>query len=94
VAGYHLSEDAHADLVGIALYIVERGATGRKRLYIGRLYEGFAALAEDPALGRACDDVRACLRRVQEVASVGGGAPVAASALRRSASPADRLERF
>jgi toxin ParE1/3/4 len=66
VAGYYLSEEAHADLVGIALYTAERWGDRQEEIYIGRLYERFAALAENPTVGRACDDVRPGLRRVQE----------------------------
>jgi toxin ParE1/3/4 len=66
VAGYRLTQEAHADLVGIALYTAERWGDRQEEIYIARLYQRFAALAENPTLGRVCDDVRPGLQRVQE----------------------------
>lgn len=66
MAGYRLTEEAHADLVDIALYTAERWGDKQEGIYIGRLYSRFAALAENPALGKACDDIRPGLRRARE----------------------------
>lgn len=66
MAGYRLTQEAHADLVGIALYTAERWGDRQEEIYIARLYERFAALAENPTLGRACDDVRPGLQRIQK----------------------------
>lgn len=80
MAGYRLTAEAHADLVEIAIYTAERWGDRQEEIYVGRLYERFAALAEDPALGKTCGDIRPGLRRVREGSHVvffertGGGA--------------------
>jgi len=40
VAGYYLSEEAHADLVGIAVYTAERWGDGRRRSTSGGCTNG------------------------------------------------------
>jgi len=66
MAGYRLTVEAHSDLVEIALYTQDRWGERQEEAYISQLYDRFAALSDNPLLGRPCDDVRPGLRRVEE----------------------------
>jgi toxin ParE1/3/4 len=64
VAGYYLTDEAHADLVDIADHTFERWGEQQEEKYIGELYRRFAEVAANINLGRACDELRNGLRRI------------------------------
>jgi toxin ParE1/3/4 len=56
---------ARSDLVGIGTYTLRTWGERQAERYIGDLHERCRMLADNPALGRACDDVRPALRRLE-----------------------------
>jgi toxin ParE1/3/4 len=65
VARFRLSRRAEEDLLGIGAYTLRTWGERQTSHYIGNLEECCRMLAGNPALGRACDDVRAGLRRME-----------------------------
>jgi toxin ParE1/3/4 len=57
---------AEADLTRIAEYTLETWGETQKLRYVRALRELCRQLAENPMLGRACDDIRPGLRRMKE----------------------------
>ncbi len=53
-----LSKKAKDDLLGIARYTEQTWGRKQRLLYLKRLDSMFYTLAENPALGRPCDDIR------------------------------------
>jgi toxin ParE1/3/4 len=64
VAGYYLTEEAHADLVDIADRTFERWGEQQEEKYIGELYSRFSDVTANVNLGRTCDELRSGLRRI------------------------------
>lgn len=56
---YRLSRLAQADLSAIWTYSAEQWGVGQADIYIRGLQRTIAAVAANPRLGRACDDIRA-----------------------------------
>jgi len=65
VATYRFSRRAEADLVEIAGYTLEQWGENQTLRYIEDLEVFCQRLADRPELGRACDDVRPGLRRME-----------------------------
>ena len=63
--GYTLSRLAVRDLNEIANYTCERWGAAQAIEYVEGLRALCRKLAETPAIGRECDDVRAGLRRME-----------------------------
>jgi len=55
---FKITNKAREDLIGIARYTEATGGRDQRKLYLKRLDSSFYALAENPALGRKCDDIR------------------------------------
>ena len=66
MALFRLSRRAEADLVAIGAYTLRTWGEKRAARYIGELEDCCRSLARNPALGRACDDVRPGLRRMEQ----------------------------
>jgi toxin ParE1/3/4 len=65
VAAFRFSRRAEADLLSIGNYTFRTWGQAQTALYLREL-EGFCqTLADNPALGRACDDIRPGLRRME-----------------------------
>lgn len=58
-----VSPRAQADIDDIWEYTVRRWGERQAEAYIGLIKEGVDAIAENPAVGRPCDDVRPGYRR-------------------------------
>lgn len=54
---------AKSDIAEIWLYSVEKWGEGQAEAYLRQIEKIAVAVAEDPKLGRACDDVRAGYRK-------------------------------
>jgi toxin ParE1/3/4 len=65
VAVFRFSRRAEADLLGIAKYTLRTWGKAQTARYIGDLEVFCQTLADNPALGRPCDDVRPGLRRME-----------------------------
>jgi toxin ParE1/3/4 len=65
VAAFRLSRRAEADLLAIGAYTLRTWGDDQSIRYIDDLEACCRMLADNPALGRACDDVRADLRRME-----------------------------
>jgi toxin ParE1/3/4 len=65
VATFRFSGRAEADLLGIGAYTLRTWGADQTIRYIGDLETCCQMLADDPALGRPCGDVRAGLRRME-----------------------------
>jgi toxin ParE1/3/4 len=63
--GFRFSRRAEADLLGIADYTLRTWGEVHAVRYIGNLEVCCQTLADNPALGRPCDDVRPGLRRLE-----------------------------
>ena len=63
VAKYRLSKEAEEDLLGIADYGDEHFGLAQSDRYRDQLKQRFAALAEQPYLYQAVDEIRAGYRR-------------------------------
>ena len=59
------SRRAYSDLLEIAKDTLERWGQEQAILYIGALEHCCRLLAQNPALGRSCDDIRPGLRRME-----------------------------
>ena len=65
MSGFHLSRRAETDLIEIARYTLETWGEDQAVRYIDELEACCHRLSENPALGRACDQVRPGLRRIE-----------------------------
>jgi toxin ParE1/3/4 len=65
VAAFRFSRRAEADLLGIANYTLRTWGRAQTTRYLGELEALLKTLANKPALGRACDDIRPGLRRIE-----------------------------
>jgi len=65
MADFRFSRRAEADLLSIAAYTLRTWGENQTILYIDGLEACCQTLADNPALGRACDDVRPGLRRME-----------------------------
>jgi toxin ParE1/3/4 len=63
VAKFRFSRRAEADLRSIADYTLRESGKAQTTRYIDELEDCCQMLADNPALGRVCDDVRPGLRR-------------------------------
>lgn len=65
MAIYRLTPQAEEDLSGIAAYTLRTWGEAQALWYIGEIEECCRRLADNPALGRGCDDIRPGLRRME-----------------------------
>lgn len=65
MAAFRFSRRAEADLLSIGAYTLRTWGKDQAAYYIDDLEECCRMLAENPALGRSCDDVRPGLRRME-----------------------------
>jgi toxin ParE1/3/4 len=65
VPAFRFSRRAEADLLSIGMYTLRTWGKAQAARYIGALERCCHALAHNPELGRACDDVRPGLRRLE-----------------------------
>ena len=65
MAAFRFSRRAEADLLGIGDYTLRTWGRAQAARYIGELEVCCQMLADNPALGRPCDDVRPGLRRLE-----------------------------
>ncbi len=65
MAHCRFSRRAEADLSGIGTYTLRTWGKAQAIRYLIELEECCQMLAENPALGRSCDDVRPGLRRME-----------------------------
>jgi len=63
MSAYVLRERAEVDLADIWSFSAERWSSGQADRYYQDLVAAFVRLAAEPALGRACDDIREGYRR-------------------------------
>ncbi|MGD0367053.1 MAG: type II toxin-antitoxin system RelE/ParE family toxin [Acidobacteriaceae bacterium] len=66
MAALSLSPQARADLVDIGAYSLRTWGEARTIRYLNQLEDAMERLAGNPMLGRACDEIRPGLRRMQE----------------------------
>jgi toxin ParE1/3/4 len=60
-----ISAEAEIDIDGIVVYTINEWGWRQANRYLAKLEEAFDLLARNPSLGRACDSVRAGLRRFE-----------------------------
>jgi toxin ParE1/3/4 len=65
VAAFRFSRRAEADLLSIAAYTLRTWGKAQAARYIRELEVCCQTLADNPALGRLCEDVRPGLRRLE-----------------------------
>jgi toxin ParE1/3/4 len=65
VAGFTLSRLAETDLEGVAEYTLQRWGEAQAEKYLSEMETCCRMLASNPQLGRACDDIRPGLRRIE-----------------------------
>jgi toxin ParE1/3/4 len=65
VAAFRFSPRAEADLLSIGRYTLRTWGKAQATRYIGELEVCCQTLADNPALGRLCDNVRPGLRRLE-----------------------------
>ena len=65
MARFRLTRRAESDLMEIASYTLERWGEDQTIRYIDDLEACCQQLADNPGLGRACDDIRPELRRME-----------------------------
>lgn len=65
MALFRFSRRAEADLLSIGAYTLRTWGEDQAVRYIGDLEACCQMLADNPALGRSCDDVRPGLRRLE-----------------------------
>ena len=63
---FHLTAQAKEDLRNIGLYTQETWGRIQRNKYLAALDKCFHRLAETPALGRSCDEVREGYRKLYE----------------------------
>ena len=62
---FRFSRRAQADLLGIGRYTLRAWGRTQAARYLGELEVFCQTLADNPALGRPCDDIRPGLRRME-----------------------------
>ena len=60
---FDLTRSARADLKSIARYTQERWGVRQRNTYLKEVDQVFRALAKNPSMGRACDDIREGYRK-------------------------------
>ena len=65
MAAFRFSRRAEADLLSVGRYTVRTWGKAQTARYLGELQACCRTLADNPALGRACDDIRSGLRRME-----------------------------
>jgi len=60
---FDLTRSAQADLKSIARYTQERWGVRQRNTYLKEVDQVFHALAKNPLMGRACDDIREGYRK-------------------------------
>ena len=55
---FDLTRAARADLKSIARFTQERWGLHRRNAYLKQMDRAFRALADNPGIGQACDDIR------------------------------------
>jgi toxin ParE1/3/4 len=65
MAKFRLSRLAEADLVDIGTYSLDKWGEGQTIRYIDALEACCGQLGDNPELGRACDQIRSGLRRME-----------------------------
>jgi toxin ParE1/3/4 len=65
MAAFRFSRRAEADLLSIGKYTLRAWGKAQTARYLGELEAFCQTLADNPALGRACDDIRPGLRRME-----------------------------
>ena len=65
MAAFRFSRRAEADLLSIGDYTLRTWGKAQAVRYLGELEACCQMLADNPALGRPCDDVRPGLRRLE-----------------------------
>ena len=66
MAGLQISPAAEADLIDIGEYSLRAWGEAQTIRYLNRIEDCMERLAESPMLGRACDEIRPGLRRMEE----------------------------
>jgi toxin ParE1/3/4 len=66
VARFRFSRRAEADLHEIGLYTLRTWGEAQTNRYLNQLEDCCRLLAGNPALGRACDEIRPGLRRMEQ----------------------------
>jgi toxin ParE1/3/4 len=66
VARFRFSHRAEADLFNIGLYTIRTWGEIQTDRYIRQLEDSCQLLGNNPALGRACDEIRQGLRRMKQ----------------------------
>ena len=62
---FYLSKRAEADLLNIGAYSIRNWGRSQAALYLNDLEACCQRLADNPGLGRACDEIRPGLRRME-----------------------------
>lgn len=65
MAAFRFSRRAEADLLSIAEYTLRTWGKGQTALYLNELEDCCKRLADNPALGRPCAEIRPGLRRFE-----------------------------
>ena len=65
MAAFRFSRRAEPDLLGIADYTLRTWGKAQASRYLGELEDCCRRLAENPALGRLCEEIRSGLRRFE-----------------------------
>ena len=60
---FDLTRSARADLKSIARHTQERWGVRQRNTYLKEVDQVFRALAKNPSMGRACDDIREGYRK-------------------------------
>jgi len=58
MAVFKLTKKAREDLIGIARYTETRWGRDQRKFYLKQLDDTFHVLADNPDLGRRCDEIR------------------------------------
>jgi toxin ParE1/3/4 len=64
VKGFDLTRSAQSDLKAIARFTEDRWGVRQRNAYLREIDRVFRALARNPMMGRACDEVRAGYRKL------------------------------
>ncbi len=63
MSSFELTKSAQADLKSIAKFTQERWGVRQRNTYLKEIDQVFHALAKNPVMGRACDEVREGYRK-------------------------------
>lgn len=70
MTGFDLTRAAQADLASIARFTQSRWGVRQRNAYLKAVDRTFRSLANNPQMGRACDDIRAGYRKFPHGAHV------------------------